>query len=125
TTHVYAIPNTYTVTLTVTDNVGLTGQSSAQIVVSQGPPGVHVSFFQWSLRPLWKKFSIVQQGKINNGADPIQAFAVNDGNQAVWSYVRFVVTADSGVNQILYTQVVQLTPGQEINGNQDPRFAAN
>jgi len=121
TTHVYATANTYTVTLTVTDNAGLIGQNSAQIMVSQGVPGAHVSFFQWSARPQFKKFSITRQGP----TEPIQAFAVNDGNKTVWSLVRFVVTADSGVNQVLYTQVVQLTPGQEINGNQDPRFAAN
>src|SRR5207245_2700954 len=90
-THVYVAPSTYTVTLTVTDNAGLTGQSSAQIMVSQGVPGAHVSFFQWSVRPQFKKFSITRQGP----AEPIQAFASNDGNKTVWSLVRFVVTADS------------------------------
>ena len=39
--------------------------------------------------------------------------------------IKITVTGDSGVNQVLYTQIVQLTPGQQINGNQDPRFSAN
>src|SRR2546422_3769135 len=128
TTHAYTTANTYTVTLTVTDNAGLSRSAQASITVSPvvtGCNGCHVSFFQWGLRTQWKKFSISQQGLVQNGADPIQAFAVNDGNQTVWSYVKFTVTGDSGVNQVLYTQVVQLTPGQQINGNQDPRFSAN
>jgi PKD repeat protein len=121
TTHAYAAPNTYTVTLNVTDNAGLTGQSTASITVSQVASGAHVSFANWGVRPQYKKFSISKQGPI----EPIQAFAVNDGNQTVWTYVQFVITGDGGVNQVLYTQVVQLVPGQAINGNQDPTFAAS
>ena len=121
TTHAYAAAGTYTVTLTVTDNSGNTGTSSATITVSTQQPGAHVSFFQWSVRPQYKKFSISKQGPI----EAIQAFAVNDGNRTVFSYVRFVITGDGGVNTVLYTQVVQLAPGQEINGNTDPRFAAS
>jgi len=128
TTHAYSSTGTFTVTLIVTDDAGLTGTAQATITVQPTGAvcaGCHVSFFQWSLRTQWKKFSISQQGLLQNGADPIQAFAVNDGNQTVWSYVKFTVTGDSGVNQVLYTQIVQLTPGQQINGNQDPRFSAN
>src|SRR5207245_1332014 len=80
TTHAYAAAGTYTVTLTVTDNSGNTGTSSATITVSTQQPGAHVSFFQWSVRPQYKKFSISKQGPI----EAIQAFAVNDGNRTVF-----------------------------------------
>jgi len=123
TTHAYTTTGTFTVTLTVTDNSGQTDTATATITVGQ-VTGAHASFFQWSVRAQWKKFSISQQGKLQGGSDPLQAFVVNDGNQAVWAYVRFVVTNDGGANQPVYTQVVQLNTGQTINGNQDPRFAA-
>src|SRR5207244_12518057 len=64
TTHAYAVAGTYTVTLTVTDNSGNTGTSSATVTVSTQQPGAHVSFFQWSVRPQYKKFSISKQGPI-------------------------------------------------------------
>ena len=107
-------------TLTVTDNSGNTGTAQSQITVTNAQQG-HASLYQWGVRPQWKKFSIAQQGP----TEPIQAFAINDGNRTVWAYVQFKITGDGGVSQVLYTQVVQLAPGQQINGNQDPRFAAS
>ncbi len=126
TTHAYAAANTYTVTLTVTDNSGNTGTSSAMITVSVQQVGAHASFANWGVKPAQPKFRIT--GSTGPTAT-IYAFGVNDGNQTVWTYVRFVVQGDSGVNQVLYTQVVQLVPGQKINGDAtnpqgDPRFDA-
>jgi len=120
TTHAYASFGSFNITLVVTDNVGLSGVAGATITVLP-PPGAHASFFQWSVRAQFKKFSITNQGP----TEPIEAFAVNDGNVSVWAYTRFIVTGDSGVNQVLYTQIVQLNVGQQINGNADPRFSAS
>jgi len=125
TTHVYAAPGSFVVTLTVTDNRGLTATASTTVTV--GATGAHASFYQWGVRPLFKKFSISRQGPI----EPIQAFGINDGNQTIWVYTQFKITGDGGVSQTLYTQVVQLVapkngnPTSLINGNTDPRFAAS
>jgi PKD repeat protein len=121
TTHTFVASGTFVPTLTVTDNVGQTGTAQVSINVPSIKPGAHVSFFSWEVRPQYKKFGISLQGPV----EPIQAFAVNDGNRTVWAYVKFVITGDSGVNQVLYTQVVQMTPGQVINGNESPKFAAS
>jgi len=119
--HAYSTDGTFTITLTVTDNLGQTGTAQAAITISLPAPGAHASFANWQVRPQWKMFSISKQGPI----EPLQAYVINDGNRTVWAYVLFVVTGDGGTNQVHYTQVVQLAPGQAINGNTDPRFAAS
>jgi len=113
TTHAYAAAGTYTVTLTVTDNSGNTGTSSAMITVSS-VTGAHASFGNWGVKPAQRSFRIIGS---TGPTETIYNFGVNDGNQTVWAYVRDVVSGDSGVNVVLYTQVVQLAPGQKINGD--------
>jgi len=113
TTHAYAAAGAYTVTLTVTDNSGNMGTSSAMITVSS-VTGAHASFGNWGVKPAQRSFRIIGS---TGPTETIYNFGVNDGNQTVWAYVRDVVSGDSGVNVVLYTQVVQLAPGQKINGD--------
>jgi PKD repeat protein len=121
TNHVYSTTGSFTVTLAVTDNSGNIGTAQSTITVTTQQAGAHASLFAWGVRPQWKKFSVSRQGPI----EPIQAFGANDGNRTIWAYVQFKIASDAGVSAILNTQVVQLAPGQQINGNQDPRFSAS
>src|SRR2546425_1117111 len=52
------------------------------------------------------------------------AMGKNDGNITVKVYVLFNIKTPSGTSPVLYTQVVQLSPNQVINGRNDTRFSA-
>jgi PKD repeat protein len=121
TSHVYATAGSFAITLTVTDNSGNMGTATTNTITCPDCILGHASLFQWGVRPQFKKFSITRQGPI----EPIQAFGFNDDNRTIWTYVQFKITGDGGVSSTLHTQVVQLTPGQQINGNTDPRFTAS
>ncbi|HZD12796.1 MAG TPA: PKD domain-containing protein, partial [Candidatus Binatus sp.] len=117
-THIYATPGTFTITLTVTDNSLSTGSASTVIVVTQ-PTGAHASLINWQAEAKPPKISLK-----NSGGEAFYAWGNNTGTYAVYVYVRFHLTLDTGASQDVYTQLVQLLPGQSINGKQDARFSA-
>ncbi|OLD01771.1 MAG: hypothetical protein AUJ07_10565 [Crenarchaeota archaeon 13_1_40CM_3_53_5] len=119
-THTYTATGTFIVTLTVTDNSGNTGSSSAPIIVSQvSATGGHVKLIGYRAAP---GFSI--QNLQLDATQTLFAMGKNDGNITVKVYVLFNIKTPSGTSLVLYTQVVQLSPNQVINGRNDTRFSA-
>jgi len=118
TSHVYTSAGTFNITLIVTDNSGSTGTASASITVSPGNVAEgHASLARWSAQP-----SDHHESLSKAPTNTFSAFGVNDGNQTVWVYVQFHLVSDQGASLNLYTEVVQLSPGQTINGKTDSMF---
>src|SRR5262249_35148209 len=117
-THIYSSAGTFTVNLIVTDNSGSTGAVSHVIIVIS-PAGAHAALSHWGAKPL------IQHERLSkNPANSLLAFAINDGNRSVWVYAKFHVLLDNGASADVYTSVVQLAPGQIINGKTSPSFTA-
>jgi len=116
--HVYALPGTFTITLSVTDDSLNTGSATALITVAQ-PTGAHAALVNWQAQAKPPKVS-----RASPSGETFFAWGNNTGTFTVYAYVRFHITLDTGASQDVYTQVVQLSPGQSINGKQDSRFSA-
>jgi len=117
-THVYVAAGTYTVTLTVTDNsLNLASTSTSTTVFSV--TGAHASLVRWKADVDSKRLSLSK-----SSIQTLRAFGANDGNRTVWVFVRFHTLSATGTTADFYTQEVQLSPGQTINGKTDTRFSA-
>ena len=116
--HVYAASGTYTVTLVVTDNSFQTMSTSTAVQV------VKSCCFHASLDHFKADVAINRESLSRDPTNTFRAFGANDGNVSVFVYVKFHIILGYGVSRDSYTQVVELSPSQTINGKKDSRFSA-
>ncbi len=96
TSHAYALPGTYTVTLTVTDNRAATGQDACQVVVSDTRADLVVADLSWSPQEPQERDEVT-----------ITAAVTNSGNGAtrygffVTYYIDDSYTGYQRVNELL------------------------
>jgi len=117
--HTYAIAGSFIVTLTVTDNSGNTNSTTHAITVTA--PTVHARLAHGKASPAHHHFSLSKDGSTQT----FFAIGLDDGQTAVQAYVVFHVTGDAGVDNLTFTHVVTLQPGQLIDGKTNAAFSAS
>jgi len=118
-THTYVTTGSFTVTLTVTDNSGNTNSTTHAITVTA--PTVHARLAHGKASPAHHHFSLSKDGSTQT----FFAIGLDDGQTAVQAYVVFHVTGDAGVDNLTFTHVVTLQPGQLIDGKTNAAFSAS
>src|SRR2546425_82901 len=116
--HTYAIAGSFIVTLTVTDNGGNTNSTTHAITVTGAT--VHAPLAHGKASPAHHHFSLSKDGTTQT----FFATGLDDGQTAVQAYVVFHVTGDAGVDNLTFTQVVTLQPGQLFDGKTNSSFSS-
>ncbi|OLE90928.1 MAG: hypothetical protein AUF79_07760 [Crenarchaeota archaeon 13_1_20CM_2_51_8] len=99
----------------------LTSSGTFQLSITQvALTGGHAELDEWEAAPLFRVENLRR-----NATQTLFAFGENDGNITVNVYVKFDIRTlgPTSTRMTLYTQVVRLTPDQEINGKLDSRFS--